>query len=140
MRFSLDVPVEKRAIPSNSVSYLLPYMPPSTNNLYANVQGRGRVKTTKYRDWLMAAGLLLRRQGIQRMTGRVDVVISLEDRHPTRDCDNTIKPVGDLLVAVGVLQDDRAKWVRSIKAEWAPITGIRIDIKSVSFDGAQVAA
>lgn len=140
MRFSLDVPIEKRAIKSGSVSYLLPYMPPSTNNLYANVQGRGRVKTTKYRDWLMAAGLLLKRQGIQRMTGRVDIVISLEDKHPTRDASNCTKPLEDLLVQMGVLQDDRAKFVRSIKTVWAPITGIRIDINSVSFDGSQVAA
>lgn len=115
-------------------------MPPSTNNLYANVQGRGRVKTTKYRDWLMAAGLLLKRQGIQRMTGRVDIVISLEDRHPLRDCDNACKPICDLLVTMGVLSDDRSKFVRSVKAVWAPITGIKIDIRSVSFDGAQVAA
>jgi len=134
MKFSLDVPVEKRAIRSNRVSYELPYMPPSTNNLYANVQGRGRVKTTKYRDWLMAAGLMLKRQGIQRMTGRVDIVISLEDRHPTRDASNCTKPVEDLLVQMGVLQDDRAKFVRSIQAVWAPISGIRIDITSCAFE------
>lgn len=140
MKFSLDVPVERRAVKSSSVSYLLPYMPPSTNHLYANVQGRGRIKTAKYKDWLMAAGLLLKRQGIQRMTGRVDIVISLEDKHPSRDASNCCKPVEDLLVTMGVLQDDRAKFVRSITTCWAPITGIKIDIRSVSFSGEQVAA
>lgn len=125
--------IVRKPIPDNAVTYELPHMPPSTNNLYANVPGRGRVKTRQYEDWLQTMGLLLRRQGLGRLTGRVDVVISLEDKHPRRDCDNAAKPCLDLLVKLGVLQDDNSKFVRSVKAEWAPITGIRIDIRPYSF-------
>jgi hypothetical protein len=35
----------------NKVTFRLQHIPPSTNNLYANVAGRGRVKSSDYRIW-----------------------------------------------------------------------------------------
>jgi Holliday junction resolvase RusA-like endonuclease len=106
----------------------LPMLPPSTNNLYFNAAGKGRIKTRQYNDWLTQCGLLLKRQVTGRLTGRVDIRIQLEDKHPLRDCDNATKPICDLLVKLGAIQDDRSKFVRSVKAEWAPIKGIIIEI------------
>jgi len=142
MKFSLNKEpmVQRRSIPENHVTYDLPHMPPSTNHLYFNVPGKGRVKTSAYDDWLHQAGILIRRQGIARMTQRVDIVISLEDKHPRRDASNTIKPIEDLLVKLGVLPDDRSKFVRSVMAKWAPIDGIRIDIRPFSFSETRSAA
>lgn len=142
MRFSLNKEpmVVRKALHPNAVTYDLPNMPPSTNRLYFNVNGRGRVKTSSYEDWLHQAGILIRRQGIARMTQRVDIVISLEDKHPRRDCDNAAKPCCDLLVKLGVLPDDNAKWVRSVKIQWAPIDGVRIDIRPFSFSESRSAA
>lgn len=103
-------------------------LPPSTNNLYFNIPSGGRAKSQKYRDWLNTCGLILRRQVTGRMTGRVDIHVRLEDCHPTRDADNTLKPICDLLKEVGAIVNDNAKHVRSVKAEWAPIKGVCIDI------------
>lgn len=134
MKFGLnkEPTVSRRSISESHVTYDLPNMPPSANNLYFNVPGRGRVKSSSYEDWLHQAGILIRRQGIARMTQRVDIVFSLEDKHPRRDASNAIKPLEDLLVKLGVLPDDRSKFVRSVTAKWAPIDGIRIDIRPYS--------
>jgi len=129
VRFSLDVPVVKRDIPDLAMTLEIPRLPPSTNNLYWNVAGKGRVKTRQYTDWITECGLLLKQQVTGRLTGRVDIRIRAEDKHPLRDCDNLCKPICDLLVKMGAIQDDRSKFVRSVKAEWAPIKGVRIEIE-----------
>lgn len=104
-------------------------LPPSTNNLYWNVKGTGRVRTRQYNDWITQCGLLLKTQVTGRLTGRVDILIKAEDKHPRRDCDNLGKPLCDLLVKVGAIQDDNSKFVRSVKTEWAPIQGVTIEIR-----------
>jgi Holliday junction resolvase RusA-like endonuclease len=132
MRFSLDVPVQRREIKDEAMRLELPIMPPSTNNLYCNVPGAGRVKTQRYRDWLNTCGMILRSQVTGRLGGRVDILIRLEDSHPTRDASNCIKPLEDLLVKVGAIANDNAKHVRKISAEWAPIKGVEIQINRVA--------
>jgi Holliday junction resolvase RusA-like endonuclease len=107
-------------------------LPPSTNNLYFNIAGKGRVKTRQYNDWITQCGLLLKNQITGRLMGRVDITIKLEDRHPQRDCDNAAKPICDLLVKMGAIHDDRSKFVRSVKTEWAPIKGVEIAIHRVA--------
>jgi crossover junction endodeoxyribonuclease RusA len=131
-RFTLDVPVQRREIPDSAMRLEFPLMPPSTNNLYFNVPGRGRVKSQKYRDWLHQCGLILKRQVTGRLTGRVDIHVRLEDCHPTRDADNCLKPVCDLLKEVGAIVNDNSKHVRSVKAEWAPIKGVEVSINRVA--------
>ena len=131
-KFALDVPVQRREIPDLAMVLELPMLPPSTNHLYFNVPGRGRVKTQKYRDWSETCGNILNRQITGRMCGRVDIRIQLEDCHRTRDASNTIKPIEDLLVKVGAIFNDNSKFVRSVKAEWAPIKGVRIEIERVA--------
>lgn len=129
MKFSLDrIRVERKDIPDIAMSLELPNLPPSTNNLYWNVAGKGRVKTRQYNDWIYQCGLLLKNQITGRLTGRADIKIRVEDKHPRRDVDNLGKPLLDLLVKMGALQDDNAKWVRSVKIEWAPVDGIHIEI------------
>lgn len=129
-RFALDrVRIERKALAAQRMELHLPHLPPSTNHLYLNVPGKGRVKTRAYDDWLFQAGLVLNRQIEGRLTGRVDILVSLEDRHAGRDASNCIKPIEDLLVKSGVIEDDRAKYVRSIKAEWADIEGVRIVVE-----------
>jgi Holliday junction resolvase RusA-like endonuclease len=132
--FGLDrYRVERKPIPDNLIVLELPHLPPSTNNLYINVRGRGRVKSGKYVDWLNTAGLILNSQTKGRITGRVDILILVEDCHPQRDASNTIKPVEDLLVKCGVIQDDRAKFVRGCGARWdQTIRGVRIEITKVA--------
>ena len=79
--------------------------PPSTNNLFVNVKGRGRVKTDRYRSWLRAAGNELRAQKPRKVAGPVAVSIEVgPDKR--RDLDNYSKAVLDLLVMCGAIDDD----------------------------------
>lgn len=129
--FGLDrYRVERKPIADNAIVLELPHLPPSTNHLYFNLPGRGgRAKTAKYVDWLNSAGLILNPQIKGRVTGRVDIQILVEDCHPQRDASNLTKPLEDLLVKCGVIEDDRAKFVRSSGTRWdATIKGVRIEI------------
>lgn len=132
MRFSLnkEPAVERREISDLAMTLELPHLPPSTNNLYFNLpSGGGRAPTKAYKDWLWHAGLILNRQITGKLRGRVDILIKVEDKHPARDASNTIKPIEDLLVKCGAIHNDNAKFVRSVKAEWANIDGVRIEIR-----------
>lgn len=91
---------------------LLPY-PPSTNTLYRNVRRVGRVKTDKYKAWIIKAGWKLKKslsegKGISPVKGRVSVSISiLRPDNRKRDIDNLAKAAIDLLVNHKVIDDDR---------------------------------
>lgn len=82
-------------------------LPPSVNALYANVPGRGRIKSERYRVWLNAAGWELAAQKPRRVSGDYQLWIWAEkpDRR-RRDLGNLEKPISDLLVAHGVVSDD----------------------------------
>lgn len=130
MRFSLDkYTVLERSIPLTRLELVLPDLPPSTNNLYINVRGRGRVKSEKYSNWLERMGLYLNRQKRGRFTHPAKILFEVEDKHPRRDISNCIKPLEDLLVKSEIILDDNSKSVRSITAKWAAIDGVRITIE-----------
>lgn len=79
--------------------------PPSTNHLYFNVAGRGRVKTSAYKAWLEEAGWAAKKQRLASFGGPVAVTyIVPEDRR--RDLDNYCKGLGDLLQSLNILQND----------------------------------
>lgn len=82
-------------------------LPPSVNNLYANVPKVGRVKTKRYRTWLNAAGWELKTQRPQPVVGHYTMTLLLQrPDNRRRDCSNAIKAVEDLLVTHGILSDD----------------------------------
>lgn len=103
-------------------------IPPSVNNLFVNTsgqtQGRSRVKSQKYRNWLHEAGWRLRQQHPPHFAKpvRIEIEADLERR---RDIDNALKPLLDLLVYVQVLADDnlvddlRIRRIRSLRGEAA---------------------
>jgi hypothetical protein len=64
------------------------------------------------------------------MSGPVRVIILLEDDHPRRDADNTIKPLLDLISSpeVNLIDGDHATVVREVSARWSAIKGVRIII------------
>jgi Holliday junction resolvase RusA-like endonuclease len=124
----LNIPENTRPIAMGPIEIVLPNLPPSTNNLFANIPGKGRVRSAEYNRWLNQSGLLVRSQCKTRMGERADITLVLEDRHPSADASNYIKPVEDLLVKVGILADDNAKHVRSVLAAWSDIQGLRIEI------------
>jgi crossover junction endodeoxyribonuclease RusA len=95
----------------------VPY-PPSANNLWRS--NRGRVhKHPKYTAWLTEAGIGLMSQrqaaGISG-TYRLSLIAARPDKR-RRDLDNLIKPISDLLVKAGFIDDDCL--AQKIEAEWA---------------------
>lgn len=82
-------------------------LPPSVNALYANVAGKGRVKSARYRTWLNAAGWELKARKRGKVSGDYQLWIWAErpDKR-RRDLGNLEKPISDLLVANGVVEDD----------------------------------
>ncbi len=52
------------------IVYRLP-APPSVNNLFRNVPGKGRVRSSEYVAWCEAAGWSLRAQGARSQTATV---------------------------------------------------------------------
>jgi Holliday junction resolvase RusA-like endonuclease len=78
--------------------------PPSTNSLFANVPGKGRIKTTRYKRWIEMAGKEMLAQGSRpRFDGPVAMVI---EGVTGIDLDN-VKAIPDLMKHMGVLSDDR---------------------------------
>lgn len=85
---------------------------PSVNAIYRNVargdgKGSGRIKTKEYTKWISAAALVIRAQGVKQIRGRASASyhIPVKDRRK-RDIGNFEKPLSDLLVAAGVIEDD----------------------------------
>ena len=104
--------------PSGPVaSFTLP-APPSTNALYKNVSGKGRVKTRTYKDWRSYALTEVRRQNVRNVDAPCVVLVAVERQSTKADIDNTLKASLDLMVAAGVLSDD--SFVTFIAAVWAP--------------------
>ena len=94
-------------------------MPPSTNNLYFNLPKGGRAISRKYSTWREAAGWEIQSQRPGKIEGRVVISIALgKNTNRQSDCSNFIKPIEDLLVMHGVIDDDRnveaiaSRWVR----------------------------
>lgn len=119
---------------------VLPY-PPSTNTLFRNVPGRGRVKTKAYKTWQNAAGWEVRRSLISSsavfpLPGRHSLKLELvkPDRRK-RDISNAIKAVEDILVEYGVIEDDSLVHeihVLQLPASEADFAGCRVTVESMA--------
>lgn len=101
------------------VTQLVLPSPPSANALFRHALGRSApVMTKAYTDWRGHAGWRLRAQRPAPVLGAVIINISVERQSLSADIDNRIKPLLDLLVEHGVIQDDR--YVTSVVASWHP--------------------
>jgi crossover junction endodeoxyribonuclease RusA len=88
-------------------------LPPSANKLFANVPGKGRVKTRAYKNWRRNAILSIFAQ--VRADRRIGGPVGLSFCVPTGmrgDLDNRLKATIDALVASNRIDDD--KHVQSI--------------------------
>ena len=81
---------------------------PTTNNLFVNVPGKGRVASREYKSWVHAAGLMLnvakRGETFGKMLVQVGILIPRKNRG---DIDNRAKAVLDLFTVCGVWEDDK---------------------------------
>jgi Holliday junction resolvase RusA-like endonuclease len=89
-------------------------MPPSTNTLFVNIPGRGRVKNGKYRTWQLEAIPILRTsltpiQGAVKMHYHLSLGTSFRG-----DISNRIKALEDAVVEAGIIEGDTHKIVSEI--------------------------
>lgn len=80
-------------------------VPPSTNKLYGVGRGGRRYLTEGYRRWRNNAGLMIRSQKPEPVTGPYKLFLSVPKTR--KDADNMLKPTLDLLVAMKLTPDDR---------------------------------
>lgn len=103
--------------------------PISVNNAFANNRrGGGRVRTDAYKTWRQAAASIARgflegrAKPLPEIKGPVAISLYVPEQgvSPKMDLDNTAKAYLDLLVHLGVIEDDGRKFVRSLHLEWTP--------------------
>lgn len=86
-------------------------LPPSTNNLFINLPGKGRVKSGAYKAWQRQASAALTFASWDMPAKPYNVTIRLNMDH-RGDIDNRVKPVLDLLVTHHVISGDQ--WVNEL--------------------------
>ena len=81
--------------------------PPSTNNLYLNVPGHGRVRSDRYNQWLDESAWMIFAQKPGRIDGKfyADIIIKRPDNRK-RDLDGLLKPLLDCCVKNRIIRDD----------------------------------
>lgn len=84
---------------------------PSANNLFVNRRG-GRARSPEYLQWQNDAGWLIKARQPRATKGPVAILIEAPVNRK-RDIDNIQKPVIDLLVKLGLIDDDR--WVDDLR-------------------------
>lgn len=106
------------ALSSGVIELQLPF-PPSANRLWRRA-GHTIHKSKTYTDWLREAGWQVIAQKAGGIAG--PYTLHIQAKRPDkrrRDIDNIIKPISDLLMSVGAVDDDShcemvsARWVTS---------------------------
>ena len=107
----------------------LPF-PPSVNGLYANVPGKGRVKSQSYRIWANAAGWSIKAQRPRPIPigpYLITVMVQRKRDGRRRDLENFIKAVSDLLVEHKIIPDDHHE--ERIEMQWSDaVTGCVVEL------------
>lgn len=122
------IPVEKRSIaPRESIEFQVP-LPPPLNSLFANVPGKGRVKTGRYRAWIKEAGWSILAARVGHIDGPVSVKITLPNT-ARGDTDAYAKATLDLCVRHGLIEDDRGRIIRSLTMDFGDVDGAKVVIR-----------
>jgi crossover junction endodeoxyribonuclease RusA len=103
-------------------------MPPSTNSLYANMPGVGRIPSKKFKRWKREAGWLLKLQKPIHISGPYELAIKIP-RSMRGDASNRIKAVEDLLVEFQITSDDSKSQKTTI--ERADVTEMEIEVRAI---------
>ncbi len=97
------------------------HIPPSVNNCFANVKGKGRIRTERHRQWAAAAGWDFNGKGTVSGAFEVRITIDRNTRHILSDIDNRCKPVLDLLQEHRIVENDR--YCERVTIEWGEAHG-----------------
>lgn len=80
---------------------------PSVNAATRNVPGVGRVKTRAYKDWLDVAMFQVSTQQPGCVRGVYHIAFHIQRSSKLADVSNVLKAAEDMLVKMGIIQDDR---------------------------------
>ena len=80
--------------------------PPSTNVIWRVARNR-IIKSAAYRQWLSSQTEFIHSQNRKKLIGSysLEIIVRRKDKR-RRDIDNFIKPISDLLVTSGMVEDD----------------------------------
>jgi len=123
---------------SEQAQIWLPW-PPSVHKLYGKRPGGGKFRTKEYKRWQHEAGWMLKLQKAGAMPGAVNVDLRLTppDKRK-RDADNILKATLDLLVQLGVIDDDNSRVVRKLSTEWAEDERAGVHVTLTAVETAEV--
>ena len=84
-------------------------LPPSANIIWRTTKTGRTYLNPDYKAWLKAEGLLLKSQlrGQRKFDEPVCVQMDLRQPRSNADLDNRLKPISDLLEAVGAVSNDK---------------------------------
>lgn len=102
------------------------YFPPSVNSLFANVAGKGRVRTKRYREWAAASGWDFLGKGSITGPFTVSIILSRKKRRSNADLDNYAKGIVDLLVSHKIVEDDRL--MEKLSMEYGDCDGFYVEV------------
>lgn len=107
------------------------HKPPSVNQMYTNVSGRGRVPTKRYRTWKQAAQWDCVRAGKVSGPYVMQITVDRSMRHKNADIDNLCKPLSDLLQSEGIIDNDNL--CEDLRIRWGDADG-KIIIRVESYE------
>lgn len=91
---------------------------PSVNEMYRNVAGVGRVKSSVYKTWAKTAMQeMMAQRKLPLPVPPVCLTIRVPDTNGKGDISNRVKAVEDLLVRMHCLPDDNDKIIRKLVVE-----------------------
>lgn len=88
-------------------------VPPSSNNMFVNLPGKGRVRSGEYTRWMRNQLAFLTVQRAQPVIPPVAIKVDVPESI-RGDLSNRCKAIEDLVVKAGIIPDDSKKFVRSI--------------------------
>ena len=119
-KMTTDTPPASTAAPRALTFDFACDAPPSVNNLYRNVPGRGRVTTREYAAWrdlaALQAGVLPWYGEDRRNRYRWEITVAAHALPHTRDLDNLLKPLIDLVTRLTGLRDAYCEVVRAFRS------------------------
>ena len=91
-------------------------MAPSVNRLW-RIANKKMYRSPEYKAWLDEAGWMVKQQTKSTIDGEYALHIRAQRSNRRRDLDNLIKATSDLLVGLGIVEDDSQ--CVALAAEWA---------------------
>lgn len=135
------------------ITFTLPRLPPSTNGLFVEIDGkpqleeisgklsmvskRKRIKTQPYKQWREEMGWEIKRQVKRKIVGEVYVRFEMVRSSGRSDLDNRIKALLDLIVEIGLIEDDsKVMWLSAAWVKHGPKCAVTIVPYPVGHDQA----